>query len=472
MDHLSICRNNLPEDLKKWQSFFDRVNASFFDLDQERYLLERSMELSSAEFLEINKQFEQAESIAHIGHWSYRTNEDRILWSKEMFSVFGMQEGSVLPGYHQFLEFIHEEDRDQLNTLVEAALTKGEAYELEMRIYFQADRSVRWVFAKGIGTLIENRKDEQPYQYNLSGIAMDIDAHKRSEEELKKLNAQFIAISRQAGMSEVAAAVLHNIGNILNSANVSIVMLQELLTECQVNKLENISAMIQKGIVENPEYLLTDNKGKLIPTYLSKLSESLATKYKEMTDEIEELKKHIEHIKDIVLMQNAISGVSGIKENISIQEVCTQAIQMSYSLDEKNTIKIKQSFEFKGSVLVDKAKILQILVNLIRNAKDALMMRETQESKVINLMVRESTEKGWIEIHISDNGIGIESEYLKQIFSMGFTTKSKGHGFGLHMSAITAQEMGGKLTFVSQGKNQGATFTLKFPVKYSGDGGG
>lgn len=461
----------LPTDLKKWQTFFDRVNANFFDFDQERYLLERSMELSSAEFLEINQQFEQAESIAHIGHWSYRTCEDKFLWSKEMFSVFGMQEGSALPGYHQFLELIHEEDRDNLNTLVEAALTKGEAYELEMRIYFQGDQSVRWIFVKGIGALIENIKDDQLYQYNLSGIAMDIDAHKRSEEELKKLNAQFMAISRQAGMSEVAAAVLHNIGNILNSTNVSIVMLQELLADNQINKLESISKMMQQGLMENPGYLLTDSKGKLIPAYLSGLSESLIAKQKKMTNEIEELNKHIEHIKDIVLMQNTISGISGIKENISIQEICVQAIQMSYSLNEKSNIKIKQNFEFQGDIFVDKSKILQILVNLIRNAKDALMMRETQESKIINLMVRESTEKGWIEIQISDNGIGIESEYLKQIFSMGFTTKSKGHGFGLHMSAITAHEMGGNLTFISQGKNQGATFTLKLPVKYSGGGG-
>lgn len=466
-----MSRDCLPTDLKKWQIFFDRVNANFFDFDQERYLLERSMELSSAEFLEINKQFEQAESIASIGHWSYRTREDRILWSRQMFSVFGLAEGSALPGYHQFLEFIHEDDRDRLNELVEVALTTGESYELEMRIYFQADQSVRWIYAKGVGSLIEQIKNaDQPYKYNLSGIAMDIDSRKRSEEELKKINMKLIAISRQAGMSEIAAAVLHNVGNILNSANVSIVMLQELLTDDQGSKLENISTMIQKGIIDNPSYLLSDDKGKLIPAYLSRLSELLVTNHKKMIDEVGELNKHIEHIKDIVLMQNAISGVSGVRENVSVQEICVQAIQMSYGLAEKNSIKIQQHFEFKGNICVDKTKILQILVNLIRNAKEALVMRDTLEPKIIHLFVREY-EKGLIEIQISDNGIGIENEYLKQIFSMGFTTKIHGHGFGLHMSAIAAQEMGGKLTFISHGKNQGTTFTLKLPIKYSGGGG-
>jgi signal transduction histidine kinase len=78
-------------------------------------------------------------------------------------------------------------------------------------------------------------------------------------------------------------------------------------------------------------------------------------------------------------------------------------------------------------------------------------------------------EKGFVEVQVSDNGVGIEEEYLKKIFSMGFTTKSKGHGFGLHMSAIAAREMGGELTVESYGKNKGATFTLKFPIEHTGN---
>ncbi len=471
LTHFSITRACLPSDLKKWQDFFDRVNANFFDFEQERYLLERSMELSSNEFLEINRQFEEAESIAHIGHWSYRSTEEKILWSNQTFSIFGLKENVTPANYHQFLELVFEEDRDKLNTLVEAAITKGEDYELEMRIYFGDNRSVKWVYARGMTTLIENMKDtSQPYKYNLSGTVMDIDERKCSEEKSKQLHKELIALSRQAGMSEVAASVLHNIGNILNSANVSIVMLRELLSDYQVEKLENIVKMLQDGIAKNPEYLLSDTKGKLIPAYLSKLSEIFTVKQKEMIVEMTELNKHIDHIKDIVLMQNAISGISGIKEKISVEELCSEAIQMSYGLDENNTIKIKQFFEFKGDVVVDKTKLIQILVNLIRNAKDALMLRETTEVKIINLLAREY-EKGLIEIQISDNGIGIENEYVKQIFSMGFTTKSSGHGFGLHMSAIAAREMGGALAFTSQGRNQGATFTLRFPIEYSGGGG-
>ncbi len=472
MKNFSISRACLPSDLKKWKPFFDRVNASFFDFEQERYLLERSMELSSNEFVEINRQFEEAESIAHIGHWSYRSTEEKILWSNQTFSIFGLKENVTPANYHQFLELIFEEDRGKLNTLVEDAITKGENYELEMRIYFGDDRSVRWVYARGMTTSIENMEEpSQPCRYNLSGTIMDIDERKRSEEESKQLNKRLIALSRQAGMSEVAASVLHNIGNILNSANVSIVMLRELLSHYQIDKLENIAKMLQEGITKNPEYLISDTKGKLVPTYLLKLSESFAIKQKEMIDEMEELNKHIDHIKDIVLMQNAISGIAGIKEKISIEDICNQAIQMSYGLDENNTIKIKQVFEFKGDVVVDKTKLIQILVNLIRNAKDALMLRETTEEKIINLKVKEY-EKGLIEIQVSDNGIGIEPEYVKQIFSMGFTTKSSGHGFGLHMSAIAAREMGGALAFTSQGRDQGATFTLRFPIEYSGGGGG
>ena len=466
-----MSRYSLPVNLKQWQDFFDHINANFFDFEQERYLLERSMELSSAEFLEINSQFEQAESIAHIGHWSFRSNEEKILWSNQVFSIFGITRQVTPASYHQFLELIFEEDRDKLNTLVEAAITKGENYEIEMRIHRSDDQSVRWVYTKGKPSLIKSIKEpSQPYKYNLSGIVMDIDERKRSEEELKKLNGQLIEISHQAGRAEVAASILHNIGNILNSANVSIVMLRELVSDNKFAKLENISTMIQEGIVSNPDYLSVDSKGKLIPAYLANLSQSLIVKQQKMLNEMVELNKHIDHIKDIVLMQNAISGISGIKEKIQVVDICNQAIQMSYSLNENNIIKIEKQFEYSDFVYVDKTKILQILVNLIRNAKDSLKMHETQRSKIINLLVREY-EKGLIEIQVSDNGIGIEPECMQQIFSVGFTTKSKGHGFGLHMSAIAAKEMGGELIVSSRGKNQGATFTLKFPAKCNGVGG-
>ena len=67
-------------------------------------------------------------------------------------------------------------------------------------------------------------------------------------------------------------------------------------------------------------------------------------------------------------------------------------------------------------------------------------------------------------IGVRDNGVGIPAENLQRIFSFGFTTKRDGHGFGLHSSAVAAQEMDGSLLAHSDGRGNGAEFVLELPV--------
>jgi signal transduction histidine kinase len=71
-------------------------------------------------------------------------------------------------------------------------------------------------------------------------------------------------------------------------------------------------------------------------------------------------------------------------------------------------------------------------------------------------------------IRVEDNGIGIPPENLTRIFSHGFTTRPDGHGFGLHIGAINAREMGGSLSVASEGTGRGATFTLILPMSPPG----
>src|SRR5206468_3937091 len=119
--------------------------------------------------------------------------------------------------------------------------------------------------------------------------------------------------------------------------------------------------------------------------------------------------------------------------------------------------------EFKDvpDVTVDKQKVLQILVNLIRNAKHAC--DETgRPDKRLTLGI--ANGNGRIKISVRDNGVGIPPENLTRIFNHGFTTRKDGHGFGLHSSALAAKEMGGSLSVHSEGQGRGATFILELPV--------
>ena len=112
-------------------------------------------------------------------------------------------------------------------------------------------------------------------------------------------------------------------------------------------------------------------------------------------------------------------------------------------------------------ITVEKHKAVQILVNLIRNAKQACDESGSPDKK---MTVRVSGGEGQVRVAVIDNGIGIPAENLTRIFEHGFTTKQNGHGFGLHSGALAAQEMGGRLTVHSNGGGAGSTFTLELPT--------
>lgn len=115
-------------------------------------------------------------------------------------------------------------------------------------------------------------------------------------------------------------------------------------------------------------------------------------------------------------------------------------------------------------VTIDKHRVLQILINLIRNAKHA-MDATGREDKMLVLRTAPSVA-GRVQIIVQDNGVGISSENLMKIFHHGFTTKKDGHGFGLHSSINAAREMHGDLRVHSNGLGAGAVFTLELPVAH------
>jgi len=130
---------------------------------------------------------------------------------------------------------------------------------------------------------------------------------------------------------------------------------------------------------------------------------------------------------------------------------------------ERHGVQLVREYSRSPAVLVEKHKVLQILVNLIRNAKYALDERGHSDKR---LTLRVGVNgNDMVKILVIDNGVGIPPENLERIFAHGFTTKKHGHGFGLHSSVLAAKEMGGTLTVHSDGPGTGATFTLELPCQ-------
>ena len=290
----------------------------------------------------------------------------------------------------------------------------------------------------------------------------DITERKKSEVELEAMHRKLVDASRQAGMAEVATGVLHNVGNVLNSVNVSCNLVARDLNQSKSTSLSRVTTMLNEHEKDLGTFITSDPKGKAIPGYLTQLAEVLAGERTDMLQELKTLQKNIEHIKDIVAMQQSFARVSGVSEMVKITELVEDALNMnSLSLTQNGVQLVREYPPELPAISTDKHKVLQILINLIRNAKHACDDSDQNDKR---LVVSVTNGHGRVQISVKDNGIGIPTENLDRIFSHGFTTKKDGHGFGLHSGALAAKELGGALAVHSDGAGKGATFTLELPA--------
>ncbi len=269
-------------------------------------------------------------------------------------------------------------------------------------------------------------------------------------------------VSRRAGMAEVATGVLHNVGNVLNSVNVSTLLISDRLHKSRVSHLSKVSTLLNENAGNLAEFFTSDPKGVKLPAFITSLAERLTVEQSELLREADGLGKNIAHIKDIVAVQQSYAKVSGIVESLSPAALVEDALEMNDAAFDRHRVEVHREFEETPLVRVDKHKVLQVLVNLFSNAKYAVSESMRTDKKIVVRISANGDRR--VKIAVSDNGIGIASENLARIFAHGFTTKVNGHGFGLHSAALAATETGGSLFAESDGLDHGATFTLELPM--------
>lgn len=297
----------------------------------------------------------------------------------------------------------------------------------------------------------------------LLSIFRDITQRKQAEAELTTLHTQLLDTSRQAGMAEVATSVLHNVGNVLNSVNVSSSLIREKIKKSKVSNLGKVVTIFDEHAKDLPAFFANDARSRQLPDYLAQLSQHLVCEQQEVLEEVSSLVSNIEHIKEIVTMQQSYAKVSGISEMLQVVDLVEDAVRMNAGGLERHGVRIIREFSKVPPILVEKHKVLQILVNLMRNSKHALDDRGA-EDKELRLRI-DQPNQNTVRISVSDNGVGIPAENLTRIFAHGFTTRQNGHGFGLHSGALAAKEMGGALLAQSEGIGKGAVFTLELPYQ-------
>jgi PAS domain S-box-containing protein len=292
-------------------------------------------------------------------------------------------------------------------------------------------------------------------------LSWDMTVFRETEEQLRQTQKELIEASRLAGMAEVATGVLHNVGNVLNSVNTSASLVADAIGRLRTPSLVKVAKLLVENGDRLAEFFGTDPRAQKLPAFLTQLAEHLEHERDATLTEVKSLVASVEHIKEIVIAQQGFARVSGILETIPPAQLIEVAIGISESSLVRHQITVTRDFAAVPAVSVERPKALQILVNLLRNAKESMVESGSPDRQ---LAVRLRTaEDGQVEISVTDSGVGIAPENLTRVFAFGFTTKKRGHGFGLHSSALAAKELGGSLFARSEGVGRGATFVLKLP---------
>jgi PAS domain S-box-containing protein len=370
--------------------------------------------------------------------WEWNPEDETFTYvSRQSERLLGYQPEQWIGNPTFWDKIIHPEDSERIAKACAEVTDRRKPYSYEYRL-IAADKRVVWIRESGV-VMVENN-----HASTLRGIFLDITDQK---------------------LAEVATGVLHNVGNVLNSVNVSASLLRENLNKSQIHNLVRATNLLRDHADDTAAFLTTDPKGQRLPEFLIKLGDHIAAEQRNWQQELEGLGKNIEHIKEIVSMQQSYARLAGASEVLDAAELLEDALRINSGALGRHGVTLVREFQKTPPVLVDKHKVLQILINLVRNAKYA-MDATGRSDKTLTVAILPGNESN-VRIQVRDNGTGIPPENLARIFQHGFTTKKDGHGFGLHSSANAAREMGGNLTAHSDGPDTGATFILELPVSIS-----
>ena len=370
--------------------------------------------------------------------------------------IWGRPAKTLYGSPHKWVDFIVPEDREHVVRTFSGLTQDARSLDVEYRIA-RPDGELRWVQVRGFQV-----RDSEDKLVCHTGIVTDTTERKLAQAELDTAHKQLMEASRRAGMAEIASNVLHNVGNILNSVTVSAGLVRGTLRTSRAHGLRSAVQMMNAHADDMGAFLAHDDKGRLLPAYISAISQALLEEQDGMVDELEHLARCIDHIREVVTTQQTHAAKAGAVAPARIADLIEDALRITGEALERDGISVRKDYGEVPRLKLDRSRVLQVLVNLIGNAREALRGMPAQ-SRQITLRAHADGER--LRVCVQDQGEGISDVILSRLFAYGFTTRKHGHGFGLHSCAQAAADMRGTLTAHSDGPGRGATFTLELPLE-------
>jgi C4-dicarboxylate-specific signal transduction histidine kinase len=294
-------------------------------------------------------------------------------------------------------------------------------------------------------------------------LVAEMAERERAEAAREALGKQLLETAHRAGMAEIATSVLHNVGNVLNSLNVSAEVLADRLPGLSPRRLRAIATLLREHEDDLGAFMTEDPRGRHVSAYLQAVAQALADEHRGAAAELENIRKDIDHIKAVIAVQHAYARAgSPFTTLVDLRQLLEDALRINQLDLRRRHVEVIRDLDPVPPVLVEKHKVLQILVNLVKNAIVAMAAAPGNPRKLTLRLSRQADTQ--VRIEVADTGVGIPREDLVRVFQRGYTTAAHGHGLGLHSAALMAAEMSGSLTARSAGRGEGAVFVLELPL--------
>lgn len=357
-----------------------------------------------------------------------------------------------------FRERVHPQDMPSLMAAWKNSLSKVKRYQVEFR-FKRKDGAYAMLCEDGV-TL-----PDASGHLTMCGVLKDISQRHAQAEVQMRAHRQQVEAAHEAGKAEIAKSVLHNIGNVLTSLNVSAKLHVEKLAASRGGNLGKAARLLKENEAHLAKFIKESPQGRRLPSYLISVSEHLAEESRQLYMDAMGMVQHIEHMRDVIALQQVHGRASQIEEAVDLAGLFDQSLALEGDVLRDHDIVIERRFADMPPVMLPKNLMLQVLVNLMSNARHAISAAGVKERRII--LSISQPQPGTATLSVQDTGCGISRNNLQRIFTHGFTTRKEGNGFGLHHAGLLVEEIGGKLQAWSEGEGHGACFTLEFPAKFA-----
>ncbi len=281
--------------------------------------------------------------------------------------------------------------------------------------------------------------------------------------ELEQATNNLLKHNYEGGMAEMSVGVLHNIGNALTPSKIAISMLLQRLDKSPLRK--HMKTILQPLDDAIPSCDIPEEEKKKLLKIIQILPGSLEEEYEQNILDVEKIRDKQEHIASIIALHMRYSHLKVDYCEVSVTRIIEDAISMQHESISKRGIEINTKINEIPYIKIQESKLLQILVNLLKNAYESIDLNPLSRKQINVQACINTSEDDQIMIKISDTGAGFISGSEQAFFDFGYTSKTGGSGFGLHFCAHFLKSIGGGITAYSEGEGRGAEFIIYLPIK-------